>query len=132
MEALYPSDMTDDQWEIVRRFIPAAKAGGRPRSVDMRRALDAMFHILRAGCAWRMPPKDYPPWETVYYYFRRFDKDGTWDAVHSALRDRVRLKLGRKKAPTAAVIDSQSVRTTEKGGLADSTRARRSTAGSAI
>ena len=132
MEASYPTDLTDDQWEVVRQFIPAAKPGGRPRSVSMRRALDAMFYLARSGCAWRMMPNDYPPWETVYYYFQRFRKDGTWDSVHTALRDRVRLKLGRHKDPTAAVIDSQSVKTTEKGGIADTTPVKRSTVGSAI
>jgi putative transposase len=130
MDALYPSDLTDAQWLALAAFIPPALPGGRPRTTDMRRVLDAMFYVARSGGAWRMLPKDYPPWETVYYYFRRFRKDGTWDTIHTALRDRVRLKHEKHKAPTAAILDSQSVKTTEKGGIMATTPVRRSTAGS--
>jgi len=125
MELVYPTDMTDAQWEAVARLIPPAKEGGRPREVDMRSLLNAIFYMVRAGCAWRMLPKEYPPWQTVYYYFARFKKDGTWQRIHDLLRTRVRHKSGKHKQPTAAIIDSQSVKTTEKGGPMVMMQARR-------
>ena len=132
MDATYPTDLTDEHWEAIWRLIPPASPGGRPRSVSMRQVLNAIFYVARAGCAWRMLPKDYPPWQTVYYYFRRFKKDGTWERIHELLRKRVRVQKGKKEQPSAAVIDSQSTKTTEKGGSTDTTRGRRSTVGSGI
>ena len=110
----YPSDLTDDQWELLSPLLPSSKPGGRPRTVDLREVLDGILYVLRTGCAWRMLPHDLPPWQTVYKYFRRFSEDGTWERVHDALRPNVRESDGRDAMPTAAIIDSQSVKTTEK------------------
>lgn len=125
MECVYPTDMTDAQWEGIARLIPPAKEGGRPREVNMRSLINGIFYLVRTGCAWRMLPKEYPPWQTVYYYFARFKKDGTWQCLHGLLRTRVRHKSGKHKQPTAAILDSQSVKTTEKGGFTAMMRARR-------
>jgi putative transposase len=123
----YPSDLTDEQWELVRRMIPPAEPGGRRRSVDMREVLNGILYLVRSGCAWRALPHEFPPWGTVHYYYRRFRLDGSWQRIHDALRTRVRHKAGRRKSPSAAILDSQTVKTTEKGGSAATTRARRST-----
>ena len=128
----YPSDLTDEQWMLIEPLIPAADPGGRPRSVDMREVINAILYFNRGGCAWRMLPHEFPPWGTVHYYYRRFRLDGTWERLHDKLREKVRRKAGRKPTPSAAVIDSQSVKTAEKGGAADTTRARRSRVESGI
>jgi putative transposase len=86
----YPSDMTDEQWEIIKGLIPPKKGRGRPRTVDLRRVVDGIFYILRSGCQYRMLPHDFPPWETVYYYLRKWQGDGTIEAMHDALREQVR------------------------------------------
>ena len=126
MEAVYPTDLTDQQWHAVSRLIPPAKPGGRPRSVNMREVLNALFYLTRTGCAWRMLPNGSPPKDTVYYYFKRFRQDGTWVQIHDLLRKRVRVKHGKQQQPSAAILDSQSVKTTEKRGfVAVTTRARK-------
>ena len=126
MEAVYPTDLTDEQWQAISRLVPPAKPGGRPRSVNMREVLNALFYLTRTGCAWRMLPKDYPPKDTVYYYFKTFRQDGTWERIHDLMRRRVRRKHGKFQRPSAAIIDSQSVKTTEKRGrVAATTLARR-------
>jgi putative transposase len=119
----YPSDLTDAQWRVLGPLLPAAKPGGRPRSVDLREIVDAIRYIARNGATWRALPHDFPPWRTVYHYFRAWRRDGTWERLHDALRDEVRTRAGRDPSPSAAIIDSQSVRTTEKGGSAATTRA---------
>jgi putative transposase len=118
MEAVYPTDLSDEQWLALSRLIPPAKPGGRPRTVNMRDVLNALFYLSRTGCAWRMLPSEFPPKDTVYYYFKNFRKDGTWERIHDLLRKRVRLKHGKLQQPSAAILDSQSVKTTEKRGTA--------------
>ena len=117
----YPSDLTDRQWRRLAPRIPPAKPGGRPRSVDMREVVNAILYVLRNGLVWRALPHDFPPWKTVYHYFRACRQDGTWEAIQTALREEVRLADGREASPSAAILDSQSVKTTEKGGRAAST-----------
>ena len=112
----YPSDLTDREWKSIKNLIPPAKHGGRPREVNMRQVLNAIFYVLRGGIAWRMLPKDFPPRGTVYDYFRRFRLDGTWEQIHDELRRQVRLGQGRQAEPSAAILDTQSVKTTEAGG----------------
>jgi putative transposase len=115
--AAYPSDLTDAQWALIAPLIPPAEPGGRARHVDMREVFNGITYLLRSGCGWRMLPHDLPPWGTVHYYYRRFRLDGTWGKLHEHLRSKVRRGAGRHPQPSAAILDSQSVRTTKKGDL---------------
>ncbi len=112
----YPSDLTRNQWKRLKRLLPPAKPGGRPRSVKLREVLNGILYITRGGCAWRMMPTDLPPWSTCYDYFRKWRNDGTWAKIHDALRDQVRRRHQRKTSLSMGIIDSQSVKTTEQGG----------------
>jgi putative transposase len=112
----YPSDLTDTEWLIVEPLVPVAKPGGRPREVDIREVLNAIFYLLRSGCAWRLLPHDFPAWQTVYRYFRTWRKQGVWEQINDALREAVRSQAGRELEPSAAIVDSQSVKTTETKG----------------
>ena len=116
--ARYPSDMTDGEWARLEPLIPAAKPGGRPRTTNMREAINAILYLLRTGCPWRYLPRDgFPPRSTVYNIFRNFQKDCVWDAIWERLHIDLREDMGREASPTAAVIDSQSVRSAEKGAV---------------
>jgi putative transposase len=112
----YPSDLTRSQWKRLQPLLPAAKPGGRPRSVDLREVINGILYIVRGGCAWRMMPHDLPPWSTCYDYFRKWRNDGLWPQINDTLRAQVRRQAGRKTSPSMAIIDSQSVKTTEQGG----------------
>jgi putative transposase len=113
----YPSDMNEEEWAIMEPLVPLAKAGGRHREVDIREIVNAIFYILRSGCAWRLLPHDFPNWNTVYGYFRQWRKDGLWEQMNDALREAVRIQEGRQLEPSAGIIDSQSVKTTETKGV---------------
>jgi transposase len=112
----YPSDMTDAEWALLEPLIPPAKSGGRPRETNMREAINAILYLLRTGCPWRYLPRDgFPPRSTVYNIFRNFQKDGVWDAIWEKLHMELREDMGREASPSAAIIDSQSLKAAEKG-----------------
>jgi putative transposase len=113
----YPTDLIDRQWQCISPLIPAAKPGGRPRTLDMRDVINAMLYIVVTGCQWRMLPHEYPKWQSVYAYFKQWRDDGTWQRIHDTLRAEVRRRAGRHKHPTAGCLDSQSVKTTPVAGV---------------
>ena len=127
----YSSDLTDAEWVIYEPLVPPAKHGGRRRTTNMREVLNAIFYVLKTGCQWVNLPKDFPPYSTVFDYYNQWRKDKTWQGLNERLRERVRQAEGHAATPSAAILDSQSVKTTEKGGRVAMTEPSRSKAASA-
>ena len=122
---LYFTDVTDEEWQFLEPLIPAVRCGGRRAEHARRDIVNAILYVLRTGCQWRAVPHDLPAWQTVYTYFRLWRLDGTWQRIHEALRQRVRQAQGRHPQASAAIVDSQSVKTTEKGGHAATMQGRK-------
>jgi putative transposase len=122
----YSTDLSDQEWAIIEPLVPAPKSGGRPCHWSRREILNGIFYVVRSGGSWRLLPHDLPPWQTVYHYFRLWRRDGTLETIHTRLREQLRTRLGRHSTPSAAIIDSQSVKTTQRGGSAATTAASRS------
>src|SRR3712207_8695224 len=116
MKRNYPTDLTDAEWEHIEPFVPAPKCRGRQRIHTPREILNAVFYVLRSGCPWRLLPREYPPWKTVYHYFREWRINGTFEKLNAELRERLRICLGRDPQPSAGIADSQSAKTTGVGG----------------
>ena len=112
----YPSDISNEEWEMIEPLLPVEQGIGRPREVDYREIINGIFYVLHEGCTWRALPHDLPPWQTVYNYFRYWQKLGIWQKIHTQLREQVRMRMNKCNMPTAGIIDSQSVKTAEKRG----------------
>jgi len=130
-----PSDLTDAQWQRLEPLLMETRVkrhgGGRPRKYELRRVVDAMLYVVKTGCQWRQMPVDFPPWQTVYQQFRSWRAGGVWERAGKTLREQGRKAGGRNATPSVAIIDSQSAKTALKGGVAATTRARRSRAANA-
>src|SRR5919202_497340 len=117
MRRAYQTDLSDAEWACIEPHLPTRKAPGRPRVHSLREIHNAIFfYIVKSGCAWRLLPHDFPPWKTIHHYFRTWRIDGTWERMHSALRERVGVRMGRDPQPSAGIVDSQSVKSTGVGG----------------
>jgi putative transposase len=112
----YPSDLSDAEWEILKQVLPKAKGFGHPVEVNFREILNGIFYVQRTGCQWEMLPHDLPPYSTVYYYFRKWQRNGIWQHMHDQIREKLRTTFGRNEQSSVAIADSQSVKTTEKRG----------------
>jgi putative transposase len=112
----YQSDLSDAEWTCIEPHLPDPKPNGRPKIHPTREILDAVFYVVRSGCAWRLLPHDFPPWKTVYHYFRLWRIDGTWEKLNAAIRQRLRVRLRRDPQPSAGIVDSQSIKSTGVGG----------------
>jgi putative transposase len=129
----YPSDLTEAEWAILEPLVPQAKPGGHPRTVNIREVVNGIFYVLRGGIPWRCLPKDFPPWPTVYYYFWVWRREGVVERMNTLLREQERVRVGRESTPSAGVMDSQSVKPTERGaaGLRRGQESKRKEASSA-
>ncbi len=127
---LYDSDLTDEEWERIRPLLPPHPPWGNDPHIPKREIVNAIFYVNKHGCTWRGLPHDFPKWQTVYGYFRQWTKVGVWERINDALRREVRVAEGKKPEPTAAIVDSQSVKTTEKGGYMGTMQASESTVAS--
>ena len=116
MRRAYQTDLSDAEWSYVEPHLPTPKASERPRVHTLREILNAVFYVVRSGCAWRLLLHDFPPWKTVHHYLRTWRDDGTWESIHAALRELLRVRLNRDPQPSAGVVDSQSVKSTGVGG----------------
>jgi putative transposase len=112
----YPTDLSDEEWGLLETYLPASKWRGRPRLHSPREILNAVFYVLKSGCQWRMLPREFPPWKTVFHYFRAWRLDGTWERLNRTMRRLLREKLGRDPEPSAGIVDAQSAKTTGVGG----------------
>jgi transposase len=121
----YPSDLREAEWTILEPLVPAVKPGGRPARHSRREIVNAILYVVRGGNQWRAMPHDLPPWQTAFYYFRIWRNDGTWEQIHSAIREQARRRAGREATPSAAIVDSQSVKTSQRGARAATTRTSR-------
>ena len=120
----HPTDLSDAQWALVGPMIPGERPGGRHREVDMREVLNGILYLVRSGCGWRAIPHDLPHLSTVRHYYDRFRGDGTWEKLHDALRERVRVAAGKQPTPSVAILDAQAVKAAGKGGRAGTTGTR--------
>lgn len=125
----YPSDLSNREWALLAPFMPPPPEEGRPREYDFREILNGIYYVLRSGCSWRMLPHDLPDWQSVYHYFRKWSKDGTWERINQALNEQLRVQLGKESQPSTGILDSQSVKTTEKGGSVVTMEANKSKGG---
>jgi putative transposase len=116
----YPTDLSDKEWDLIKHLVPEAKPGGRPEKYPKREILNGIFYILRGGCAWRLLPHDFPPWQIVYHYCWVWRQVGTWQVMHDLLRGDVRMASGKHRHPSAGIIESQSVKITETGWSTES------------
>src|SRR5688500_18325922 len=117
IQATYSSSLTEAEWGILQAVMPPPSRRGRRRRWPEIEILNAIFYVLRSGCAWRLLPQNFPPWQTVYYHYRRMRRAGVWEDINGQLRDQVRLNDGRHARPSGAIVDSQSAKTTEQGGV---------------
>ncbi len=128
----YPSDLTDAEWKLVQPLLPGESPIGHPRKVELRGILNAIFYVQQEGCSWRGLPHDFPPWQTVYNYLRHWQRLGIWQQIHDQLREQVRQAVGKATQPSAGIIDSQSVKTTEKKGKCTATMQQRKSKGASV